>query len=118
MAPLKNCTLATVPGAVSLAVAVMVTLPGARKPVLFIGVVMLTVGGTLFPDTVTLIGAEVVAKPPLSVALAVRMYGVALAATFAKVKLYVEVCQCQPPLRQPGILPSSLFPAQCRQRWQ
>ena len=39
----------------------------------------------------TLIGAEVVVNPPLSVALAVKMYGVAFAATFATVKLYGDV---------------------------
>lgn len=88
--PLKNCTLATVPGAVSLAAAVIVTFAGAMKPVFLRGAVMLTVGGTL-ATTVTLIGAETVVAPPLSVALAVRVYAVALAGTFGSVKVYGAV---------------------------
>ena len=87
----RNSTLVTVPGAVSAATAVIGILAGAVKVALLSGAVMLTVGGTLLAVTVTLIGAEFVTRPPLSVARAVKMYGVALAATFANVKLYADV---------------------------
>ena len=68
----KNSTIVTVPGAVSLALAVIGILAGAVNVALLAGAVMLTVGG-MFVATVTLIGAEVVANPPLSVALAVNV---------------------------------------------
>ena len=64
------------------AMAVIGILAGAAKVALLSGAVMLTVGGTLLAVTVTLMGAEFVTRPPLSVARAVKMYGVAFAATF------------------------------------
>ena len=45
IAPSKNCTLATVPGAVSVAVAAIVMLLPVTKLVPFAGDVMLTIGG-------------------------------------------------------------------------
>jgi hypothetical protein len=83
----RNSTIATVPGAVSLAFAVIGIFAGAVKLELLAGEVMLTVGGTLPPLTVTLMAAEVVVRPPSSVALAVIVYGDALAATLGIVKL-------------------------------
>ena len=71
--PSKNCTLATVPGAVSLAVAVIGMLAPTAKVAPFTGAVMLTAGGALFA-TVMLTAAEVVVAPELSVALAVKLW--------------------------------------------
>ena len=68
--PWKNSTLLIVPSE-SLAVALMVMLAGAVNTVLFVGLVMLTVGAA-FVLTLTVTIVEVVTALLLSVALAVN----------------------------------------------
>src|SRR2546422_527713 len=67
VAPWKNSTLATLPS--SVAVAEIGNCAGAVKVAPLAGLVMLTAGGLL---TVMFTAADVVVKPRLSVALAVR----------------------------------------------
>ena len=71
VAPLKNSTLLMVAPVAGVALALIVMLAGGVKVALFAGEVMDTVGGG-GGVTVTVIGAEIVAAPLLSVALAVR----------------------------------------------
>ncbi|MFN7220891.1 MAG: hypothetical protein ACK5UX_09660 [Burkholderiales bacterium] len=68
--PLKNSTFVIEPSE-SDALAARFIVAGAAKEALFAGAVMETVGGTFGADTTTLIAAEVVEPPELSVAFAV-----------------------------------------------